>query len=149
MIFCLCGKLIFADFEFARIYRVENLQSLVFRMAPGKARFGASACCMLAQSNVRSRRTVFIRLMSAAGTGFYYTAKRVRGKEKLNLVKYDPVGACCTGLSAFALLIDFNSLQSSSTCSSRRPRSNNVCLLCAAAASVLHSPNKSAHAKAK
>jgi ribosomal protein L33 len=33
--------------------------------------------------------------MSAAGTGFYYTTKRVRGKDKLNLVKYDPVGKNC------------------------------------------------------
>ena len=35
-----------------------------------------------------------MRLMSAAGTGFYYTAKRVRGKDKLNLVKFDPIGTC-------------------------------------------------------
>ena len=30
--------------------------------------------------------------MSAAGTGFYYTMKRQRVKEKMMLRKYDPIG---------------------------------------------------------
>jgi len=30
--------------------------------------------------------------MSAAGTGFYYTLKRPRIKERMILRKYDPIG---------------------------------------------------------
>lgn len=37
-------------------------------------------------------RVVVVRLMSAAGTGFYYTVKKARGKEKMVLRKYDPIG---------------------------------------------------------
>lgn len=31
-----------------------------------------------------------IRLVSTAGTGFFYTTSKKRGQEKLNLKKYDP-----------------------------------------------------------
>ena len=37
-------------------------------------------------------RTVAVRLISAAGTGFFYTFMRPRGKDKLVLRKYDPKG---------------------------------------------------------
>ena len=37
-------------------------------------------------------RTVAVRLVSAAGTGYFYTFMRARGKDKLALVKYDPKG---------------------------------------------------------
>ena len=39
-----------------------------------------------------SCRVIVVRLMSAAGTGFYYTMKRQRVKEKMILRKYDPIG---------------------------------------------------------
>lgn len=32
------------------------------------------------------------RLLSAAGTGYYYTIRKVRGKDKMTLRKYDPIG---------------------------------------------------------
>ena len=31
-----------------------------------------------------------IRLVSSAGTGYFYTTSKKRGREKLNLKKYDP-----------------------------------------------------------
>ncbi len=31
-----------------------------------------------------------IRLVSTAGTGFFYTTSKKRGRDKLNLKKYDP-----------------------------------------------------------
>ena len=37
------------------------------------------------------RRTIFVRLLSQAGTGFFYTVKRPRVAEKIVLRKYDPV----------------------------------------------------------
>ena len=37
-------------------------------------------------------KVIVVRLMSAAGTGFYYTMKRQRVKEKMMLRKYDPIG---------------------------------------------------------
>ena len=36
-------------------------------------------------------RTIVARLVSAAGTGFFYTVKRQRLKERMILRKYDPV----------------------------------------------------------
>jgi large subunit ribosomal protein L33 len=36
-------------------------------------------------------RVIVARLMSAAGTGYYYTIKKPRLKPKMSLVKYDPV----------------------------------------------------------
>jgi len=35
-----------------------------------------------------------VRLMSQAGTGFFYTVQRPRLKPKMVLRKYDPVGEC-------------------------------------------------------
>ena len=32
-----------------------------------------------------------VRLVSTANTGYFYTTERKRGKEKLQLKKYDPV----------------------------------------------------------
>ena len=41
-----------------------------------------------------SHRTVIIRMISTAQTGFFYTTKRVRlNSPKLSAVKYDPIGA--------------------------------------------------------
>jgi len=31
-----------------------------------------------------------IRLVSSAGTGYFYTTKRKKGREKMELKKYDP-----------------------------------------------------------
>ncbi|KAN0093189.1 hypothetical protein V8E55_003973 [Tylopilus felleus] len=39
-------------------------------------------------------RTIIVRLISTAQTGFFYTTKRVRlNSPKLSAVKYDPIGA--------------------------------------------------------
>jgi large subunit ribosomal protein L33 len=32
-----------------------------------------------------------VHLVSSAGTGFFYSIRRKRGKEKLNVTKYDPI----------------------------------------------------------
>ncbi|KAK7030775.1 hypothetical protein R3P38DRAFT_871850 [Favolaschia claudopus] len=37
-------------------------------------------------------RTVIVRLLSTAQTGFFYTRTRVRVGPKLSAVKYDPMG---------------------------------------------------------
>lgn len=34
---------------------------------------------------------IVVRLVSAAGTGFFYTVRKPRLKEKMTLRKYDPV----------------------------------------------------------
>jgi large subunit ribosomal protein L33 len=39
----------------------------------------------------KSTKRELIRLNSTAGTGFFYTTKKKRGTEKLELKKYDPV----------------------------------------------------------
>ena len=39
-----------------------------------------------------SNRVIVTRLVSAAGTGFYYTVRKPRVKERMILRKYDPVG---------------------------------------------------------
>jgi len=38
-------------------------------------------------------RTIVVRLLSTARTGFFYTMTRQRLKPPINTVKYDPVGA--------------------------------------------------------
>ena len=42
-------------------------------------------------------RVIVTRLMSAAGTGYYYTIKKPRIRERMTLRKYDPVGECVGG----------------------------------------------------
>lgn len=45
-------------------------------------------------NNPLSHRTLIVRMISTAQTGFFYTTKRVRlNSPKLSAVKYDPVGA--------------------------------------------------------
>jgi large subunit ribosomal protein L33 len=39
----------------------------------------------------RSTRREKVKLVSTAGTGYYYTCNKLKGKEKLLLKKYDPV----------------------------------------------------------
>jgi large subunit ribosomal protein L33 len=36
-------------------------------------------------------RTIIIKLLSTAGTGFFYITKRRRALPKLSLMKYDPL----------------------------------------------------------
>ena len=43
---------------------------------------------------VYERSTIIVRLMSMAGTGFFYTATRPRAADKMTFRKYDPVGVC-------------------------------------------------------
>ena len=40
-------------------------------------------------------RTVAVRLMSMAMTGFFMTFRRPRTHRPLSMLKYDPVGKCC------------------------------------------------------
>ena len=37
-------------------------------------------------------RVIITRLVSAAGTGYFYTIKKARMKDKMTLRKYDPIG---------------------------------------------------------
>ncbi|CAI8004791.1 39S ribosomal protein L33, mitochondrial [Geodia barretti] len=39
----------------------------------------------------KSKRMIVARLVSAAGTGFFYTVRKPRLKERMTLRKYDPV----------------------------------------------------------
>ena len=39
-----------------------------------------------------SHRTIIIRLISTAQTGFFYTTQRVRQGPRLSAIKYDPIG---------------------------------------------------------
>ena len=41
----------------------------------------------------QSFRTIIVRLISTAQTGFFYTTQRVRQGPRLSAVKYDPRGA--------------------------------------------------------
>ena len=38
----------------------------------------------------KSTRREKVKLVSTAGTGYYYTAAKLKGKDKLKLKKYDP-----------------------------------------------------------
>jgi large subunit ribosomal protein L33 len=38
----------------------------------------------------KSQNRELVKLVSTAGTGYYYTTKRKKGREKLLLKKYDP-----------------------------------------------------------
>ncbi|KAI8849224.1 hypothetical protein BC829DRAFT_362074, partial [Chytridium lagenaria] len=40
----------------------------------------------------KQNRTIVARLISSAGTGFFYTTTRRRAVPKLTLRKYDPIG---------------------------------------------------------
>lgn len=48
--------------------------------------------CMTVRYSLLVCRVVVVRLMSAAGTGFYYALRKPRNREKMVLRKYDPVG---------------------------------------------------------
>lgn len=55
-------------------------------------------------------RTIFVRLVSSVGTGFFYTYKRPRLADKLTKIKFDPIGkpfavAHSTPLPLFCCLI--------------------------------------------
>ena len=49
---------------------------------------GRSGCC--SASMAKSTRREKVKLISTAGTGFYYTLNKLKGKDKLLLKKYDP-----------------------------------------------------------
>lgn len=38
----------------------------------------------------KSNKRELIRLVSTAGTGYFYTTQKKRGKDKIELKKYDP-----------------------------------------------------------
>lgn len=50
------------------------------------------SACMTVMYSLLDYRVVVVRLMSAAGTGFYYALRKPRNREKMVLRKYDPVG---------------------------------------------------------
>ena len=51
----------------------------------------------------QSYRTIIVRLISTAQTGFFYTTQRVRQGPRLSAVKYDPKGAPFLPLISFFL----------------------------------------------
>ena len=50
------------------------------------------SACTSVTCSLLGCRVVVVRLMSAAGTGFYYALRKPRNREKMVLRKYDPVG---------------------------------------------------------
>lgn len=60
-------------------------------------------------------RTMIVRLISTAQTGYFYTTKRLRTGPKLAAVKYDPTGMLFT-LSLFQILMRCTSKISCSLC---------------------------------
>lgn len=60
-------------------------------MAKGKARYESYDIAFTAVHMFSQYRMIVVRLMSAAGTGFFYTVRKPRLKEKMVLRKYDPV----------------------------------------------------------
>lgn len=50
--------------------------------------------------NLHFYRTIIVRLISTAQTGFFYTTQRLRQGPKLSAVKYDPKGALFFHFSA-------------------------------------------------
>lgn len=59
-------------------------------MARGKARY--IVLCRVYGSLICSHRVIVTRLLSAAGTGYFYTIKKPRIRDRMTLRKYDPVG---------------------------------------------------------
>ncbi|TFK33396.1 hypothetical protein BDQ12DRAFT_615335 [Crucibulum laeve] len=62
---------------------------------PRKLKLGAcfpysSRCPVHRLINLHAYRTLIVRLISTAQTGFFYTTQRVRQGPKLRAVKYDP-----------------------------------------------------------
>jgi ribosomal protein L33 len=54
-------------------------------------------------------RTIIVRLISTAQTGFFYTTQRLRQGPKLAAVKYDPKGRCwCPDGGAKTELVHFS-----------------------------------------
>lgn len=53
-------------------------------------------------------RTIVARLLSAAGTGFYYSVKKPRAKDAMTLRKYDPVGEFVVHMLSFRDTADEN-----------------------------------------
>ncbi|EPQ61362.1 hypothetical protein GLOTRDRAFT_28709, partial [Gloeophyllum trabeum ATCC 11539] len=53
-------------------------------------------------------RTIIVRLVSTAQTGFFYTTQRLRQGPKLSAVKYDPKGesCCCSRLKQRVLFVE-------------------------------------------
>lgn len=54
-----------------------------------------SAC----NSSVLNPRTILVKMISQAGTGYSFNTKRSRLREKLTLLHYDPVGKIQRGCS--------------------------------------------------
>lgn len=44
--------------------------------------------------NILLNRTIIVRLVSTAQTGYFYTTQRLRVGPRLAAVKYDPKGIC-------------------------------------------------------
>lgn len=74
--------------------------------ARGRQARRASTTADRPSSPSAARSTLIVRLMSLAGTGYFYMARRPRGADKLRLVKYDPRGASAaagSGMGAHVL----------------------------------------------
>ena len=60
-------------------------------------------------------RTVVIRLMSAAGTGYYYAVRRPKNHEKMMLMKYDPKGTAQINFRFGVFVLHFTLMKVSPT----------------------------------
>lgn len=48
--------------------------------------------CLVRRGERADARRILVRLVSSALTGFFYTTSRTRLADKLQMMKYDPVG---------------------------------------------------------
>lgn len=79
---------------------LHHLRLIAFSLCPARQR-NSQATQQNATTKPRSRmaaksraRVLIARLVSTAGTGYFYATKRLRTADKLAKMKYDPVGEC-------------------------------------------------------
>jgi large subunit ribosomal protein L33 len=79
------------------------------RSQDGEERYGQrsqrSRDCALTITTAKSR-TVAVRLMSMAMTGFFMTFRRPRTHRPLSMLKYDPVGKCYRRSCVYGILYE-------------------------------------------
>ncbi|XP_051880984.1 39S ribosomal protein L33, mitochondrial isoform X2 [Pristis pectinata] len=74
------------DAAFLR-HRLLKMSSMVGRVEPVTELAESTALCSVAKSKSKS---ILVQMMSAAGTGYCFNAKRSRLRDKLVLRKHDP-----------------------------------------------------------
>jgi large subunit ribosomal protein L33 len=88
----------------------ERLQNLNFEASSHGGESESKVCTtVLSECDIThcpKLRTLIVRLISTAQTGFFYTTQRLRQGPKLSAVKYDPKGEASKRSSSSDVLID-------------------------------------------